>query len=264
MPEIHLPDGKSLHYLDLNPSSQRVVLLLHGLGATNESWLLQTQALIDAGYRAIAPDAPGFGGSSRLSGRITIAQMASPLVSLLSSLGLGSADVVGLSMGGTLALQLALEHPEYVNHLVLVSTFARLRLWRPLLLPYHAVRIFLVLLFGLRVQASTVARRVFPEEDQEAMRQAFIKEIASAEAGSYRQAMRALAAFDVRGRLGKIQASTLVVSGACDATVPASGQRELLLRIRGAQQVIIGGGGHAVNVDHAEEFNRILLDFLAS
>ena len=264
MPEIRLPNGETIHYLDLNPSSPRGVLLIHGLGATSESWLLQAPALIEAGYRVIAPDAPGFGGSSRAPGRASIAEMASPLAMLLTSLGIFRADVVGLSMGGTLALQLALDHPEGVNHLVLVSTFAHLRIWNPLLLPYYAVRILLVLLFGLPAEAPAVARRVFPAEDQEPMRQVFIEEIASAKAGSYRQAMRALATFDVRGRLGEIRAPTLVVSGDRDTTVPPSGQRELLVGIQGAQQIIIGGAGHAVNVDHAEHFNRILLEFLAS
>jgi 3-oxoadipate enol-lactonase len=264
VPEILLPSGESIHYLDVNPSAGEVVLLLHGLGATGESWLLQIPALIQAGYRAVAPDAPGFGGSTRPMAKTTIAQMASPMASLLRSLGIGAADVVGLSMGGTLALQLALDHPERVKHLVLVSTFAHLRMGNPVLLPYYAVRILLVLLFGPRAQASGVARRVFPNDDQERMRQALIEQVAMADVRSYRGAMRALAAFDVRGRLGEIRNPTLVVSGDRDSTVAPAAQREVQLGIRGAQQLIVRGGGHAVNVDHAEEFNRILLKFLGS
>jgi len=55
-----------------------------------------------------------------------------------------------------------------------------------------------------------------------------------------------------------------VVSGDRDSTVPPAAQREVQLGIRGAQQLIVRAGGHAVNVDHAEEFNQILLEFLAS
>ena len=53
----------NLHYLDPNPSGSPAVLLLHGLGANGSSWTLQFDALIEAGFRPIAPDAPGFGES---------------------------------------------------------------------------------------------------------------------------------------------------------------------------------------------------------
>ncbi len=195
---------------------------------------------------------------------MNITQMASPMVFLLHSLEIGRADVVGLSMGGTLALQLALEHPETVKHLVLVSTFAHLRIGKPLLVPYYAARILLVLLFGPRAQASTVAHRVFADDSQEPLRQTFIEEVASADPWSYRGAMRALATFDVRRRLGEIRSPTLVVGGDCDTTIPLAVQKDLVIGIRGAQQAILHAAGHAVNVDHAEEFNRILVGFLAS
>lgn len=264
MPEILLPGGGRLHYLDLNPSAERAVVLLHGLGATGESWLLQAPVLVQAGYRTLAPDAPGFGESTPLRGGSSIAQMAAPMAFLLQSLDVGPVDVVGLSMGGTLALQLALDCPEVVKHLVLVSTFARLRIAKPLLIPYYAARILLVLLFGARAQAPAVARHVFADEDQEPLRQTLVEEIASADPRSYRRAMLALAAFDVRHRVGTIRHPTLVISGERDSTIPPSIQKELALAIPGARQVIVSGAGHALNVDHPEEFNRILLGFLAS
>jgi len=264
MPEIPLPGGARLHYLESNPSRRPTVLLLHGLGATGQSWQLQTPPLVQAGYRVLAPDAPGFGNSSSAKGAVSIAQMASAMVRLLRSLEIERADVVGLSMGGTIALRLVLEHSELVGHLVLVSTFAHLRIAKPMLIPYYAARVLLVLLFGPRVQATAVARRVFSDQSQEPMREAFLQEVASAAPRSYRGAMRDLATFDVRQRLGEIRRPTLVVGGDQDTTIPLPLQKELVVGIRGARLAIVHGAGHAVNVDHAEEFNRILVEFLSS
>ncbi len=69
MPEIFLPDGGRLHYLDLNPSGEHAVLLLHGLGATGESWLLQTPALTRPGIEPLLPTHQALGGQRARRGQ---------------------------------------------------------------------------------------------------------------------------------------------------------------------------------------------------
>jgi len=84
----------TLHFLDPNPSGHPPVLLLHGLGADGSSWTLQLAALTAAGFRPIAPDAPGFGQSSYDGRGWSIRRIAGQLADLLQGLGAGPVHVV--------------------------------------------------------------------------------------------------------------------------------------------------------------------------
>jgi 3-oxoadipate enol-lactonase len=238
--------------------------LLHGLGANSQSWLFQTHPLHQAGFRTIAPDAPGFGQSTYAGGRATLDLFCSPIASLVKNLGIDPFIVVGISMGGAIALQLALDHPERISRLILVNTFARLNVTNPLILPYFAVRFILINTLGLQTQAKAVAKHIFPYPDQEIFRQGLIEQISQADPYAYRAAMRALARYDVRDRLKEIQCPTFVITGDRDTTVPLEIQRYLAQNIIGARQVIIKDAGHAVTIEQPEQFNQVLVEFLCS
>jgi len=239
-------------------------VLLHGLGATSQSWDLQIPALTQAGFRVIAPDARGFGCSPYPGGNHRIADMADDVAALLQRIDGAPAHVIGISMGGTLALQLALDHAELVRRLVLVNTFASLRPDRPSVWLYFALRMLLVNTVGLQAQAQTVARRIFPRPEQSFLRETLIAQICQADPRGYRVTMRALALFDVTRRLGEIRAPTLIVSGADDTTVPLKSQRLLVERISGARHLVIAAAGHAVTVEQPHAFNQAIVEFLTS
>ena len=265
MPEITLSPGLSIHYLDSDPSGRLpAVVLLHGLGATAESWQLQIPALTEAGFRSIAIDARGFGQSVYPGGKITIAAFAQDTAHLLQHLEIPSAHVVGISMGGTTALELGCGYAQLVDKLVLVDTFARLNPPSPAGWLYFLWRFILVQTLGVETQARAVAQHIFPHPDQAELRQELIAQVKQAHPKAYRGSMRALAAFNRLDCLSNITAPTLVVTGSEDTTVPLNLQRQLAERIPGARQVIIPGAGHAVTVDQPEAFNRALLDFLCS
>ncbi len=250
------------HFLDFNPDGRPEVLLLHGLGADGSSWGYQIPTLCEAGIRPIAPDLPGFGKSLPGEGRWSIARAAQDVARLAAGLAAGPVTAVGISMGGTLALQLALEYPRLVEKLVLISTFACLRPMRFDEMSYLVGRFVVANLRGKEYQAETVARRLFPNPAQEALRRELVQRILQADDLIYRQAMQSLAVFDVRKRLGEIFVPTLVISGENDTTVHLSNQRELAAGIRGARHVVIPNAGHAVIADQAMVFNQHLLKFI--
>jgi pimeloyl-ACP methyl ester carboxylesterase len=188
--------------------------------------------------------------------------MAEDMAQLLSRLQTGPVHVVGISMGGTIALQLALDYPGLVDRLVLVNTFASLRFDQPSTLLYFAVRYLLIHATGLPTQAQVVAHRLFPKPEQDQLRREFYEQVIQSNPHGYRAAMRALARFDVRRRLYEISAPTLVITGELDASIPPKIQRRLSEGISGARHVTIPSAGHAVTADQPEEFNRVLLDFL--
>ena len=252
----------SLHYLDPNPSGNPTVLLLHGLGADGTSWSLQLPALSQAGFRTLAPDVPGFGGSPYDGAGWNIRRVAGQMAGLLEELGSCPVHVVGLSMGGVIAQQFVLDFPHLTKKLVLVSAFSALR---PETLggwAYFVRRAATVLMLGQKAQAQVVARRLFPDPKDLELREMFIAVVGRADPRAYRQAMTALGLFDSRKRLHEIQAPTLVITGADDSTVSPARQKLLAQGIPGARQVIIPDAGHAVSVDQAEKFNQTLLEFL--
>ena len=261
MPRLKLSHDQFLHYADPNRGGSPVVLLLHGLGATSESWAAQVPVLVEAGYRVIAPDTRGFGRST-YPGHTSVPAMAADMAELLRQLEISSAHVVAISMGGTLALQLALDHSTYVQSLLLANTFAQLRPdglsgWL-----YFSLRLLLVHTLGLETQARAVVRRIFPRENQEHLRAALVAQIMQADPRAYRATMRALARFNVVGRLAEIGVPTLVITGENDTTVQPKYQRALATLIPSARRVVIPEAGHAVTADQPQAFNRELLEFL--
>lgn len=251
-----------LRFIDPHPAGSPSVLLLHGLGANGSMWTLQFDDLIAAGYRPIAPDAPGFGDSPYDGRGWNFERVAADLAALLRELETGPAHVVGLSMGGVIAQQFALDYPALTRKLVLVSTFSVLRPSTLSQWLYFLQRLVVVHLVGLEQQAQIVARRVFPLPEQEALRQMAAAQIARADPRAYRAAMRHLGLFDSRRRLNEIRVPTLVITGECDSTVSPSRQKLLAEGIPNARQIVLPGGGHAVAIDQAKAFNRALLEFL--
>lgn len=252
------------HYLDFNPEGTPPVLLLHGLGADGSSWGYQIPFLCEAGFRPIAPDMPGFGKSIPDDKRWTIGSTAADLARFIIGLKVEPVMVVGISLGGTVALQLGLDYPELVERLVLINTFACLRPKRFDEMGYLVKRFVVANLRGKEYQADAVAQRLFPKPDQTELRKELTQRILQSDERIYRQAMQSLALFDVRKRLAEIKIPTFVISGENDTTVPLPNQNDLVQGIAGARQVIIPDAGHAVIVDQYARFNHELIGMLTT
>jgi len=218
--------------------------------------------LSQAGFRPIAPDAPGFSHSPYDGKGWSIASVAQEMTDLLAELQTGPAHVVGISMGGVIAQQMALDYPQWIRKLVLVSTFAALRPESMNSWLYLLGRFVLVHTLGLPAQAKVVARRIFTLAEQEELRQMLVTTITQSDPRAYRAAMRALALYDSRKCLAEIRAPALVITGDRDTTVPPPRQKLLVEGIPGAQQVVIKESSHAVSVEQPKVFNKELLAFL--
>jgi 3-oxoadipate enol-lactonase len=162
------------------------------------------------------------------------------------------------------ALTMALNHPKRVEHLVLMNTFACLRPRRLNELAYLLGRFMVANLRGIEYQANMVARRLFPEPDEEVMRQELVRRIIQSDPRVYRAAMRALGLFNIRRRLKDIHIPTTVITAENDSTVNCDIQGELVHGIFGARQVIIPDSGHAVIVDQPERVNQALIEIFSA
>lgn len=115
-------DGHWLAVTDLGPLDGPAILLVHGLVSDSSTWARPAAGLAAAGYRVIAPDLLGHGRSDKpADGEYHLASFAASLHALLLELDVRSVTVIGHSLGGAIAMQLAHDHPELVHRLVLVS-----------------------------------------------------------------------------------------------------------------------------------------------
>jgi 3-oxoadipate enol-lactonase len=262
MAQLRLTPSLTIEYFDSGPLGAPSILFLHGLGASLESWALQMPAFQEAGFRVLAADARGFGGSTYPAGLLNAEVMAADHAALLERLEAAPAHIVGLSMGGTTALQLTIDYAKFVRSAVLANTFAALRPASPRGWFYFLLRFMLVHTLGVPAQARAVSTRVFPHPDQQPYREKLIQQVNRADPRAYRAVMRSLARFNLLPRLDQVGCPTLIVTGDQDTTVPPRLQRSLAERIPGARHEIIPGSGHAASIDNPEEFNRIVLGFV--
>ena len=259
MPTVHT-NSINMYYESRGEGSP--LLLLHGLGSCTEDWELQLPAFAGH-YRVIVADMRGHGRSDKPPGPYSVPQMGADVLGLLDALKVESTHVVGLSMGGMVAFQLAVDRPERVRSLVIVNS-------GPALVPRTTgewlrvqQRLALARLFPPARSGRFLSRRLFPKPEQEEMRQQLIERWARNDQKAYLASMRALVGWSVLDRIGGIQQPVLVVSGDRDYT-PVESKREYAARLPNARLVVIEDSGHATPIDQSERFNAVVLEFLLS
>lgn len=250
MPYVRGPQGNRIHYRRLGDPSRPVVLLVHGLGMPGDMWIDEPQFLVDRGLQVLVPDNRGTGRSDVPTRPWTMGHMADDHRAVLDHAGVDAAIVVGISMGGMIAQQLALRAPGRVRGLVLMATWAGLphgRLPKP-----EAIRRLLDLgRLGTGPMDREAALLLIPESELPNVGKHFGRwpKILGAQPTTPRAFMMqfgAVATHSTGGRLDRIRVPTQVVSGEEDILVPPSNSELLAHRIPGAELELLPGIGHAV------------------
>lgn len=236
------------------------LLFLHGVGGSKAAWDRQLPYFAARGYRALAWDQPGYGGTDPVE-PYDLEQVAS---ALRRAVGDEPAILVGHSMGGFVAQEAYARFPECVRALVLCSTsaafggassgFAR---------QFIAARI--APLDEGRTMAE-IAARLMPTmrgSSSDPAGLALAERLMSAvPPETYRKAVRLLTTFDRREQLSRIRVPTLLLAGSDDRVAPAAVMERMAQRIPGAEYVLLKGCGHLGPMDQPEPFNQALADFL--
>jgi 3-oxoadipate enol-lactonase len=215
------------------------LLLVHGAGGTHHHWPEELRAL--PGRRVIALDLPGHGGSPGPSLR-SVPEYARRVLALLDALAVPSAVVAGHSMGGAIAMTLALEVPSRVAALALVATGAKLRV-------SQAVLQMTADPAALAAGAKGMADWAFGSLGGPALREEFTADMLATAPGVAHGDFSACDAFDVMARLGEIRMPALVVCGAEDRLTPPKYAELLRERIPGARLELVPGAGHMVQLE---------------
>ena len=251
-------------YYEVHGQGEPLVLIM-GLGANTRGWDMQVPAF-SREFQVVAFDNRGSGRSDKPATSYSMRLFAEDTAGLMDALGIASAHVYGVSMGGFIAQELALSYPQRVRTLVLGATSCggrqaaaaspeQLTLMASLntLGPEEAAERGLPLLYSdefIAQKRQELIQRSLAHADLRSPPEAFGRQV---------QAAVRHKAYD---RLPQIRCPTLIISGSEDKIVPAENSRILADRIPGAELVVLPKAGHGYPVECAEESNAIVLAFL--
>ncbi len=257
-------DGTALRYIDEGRGPP--VVFLHGLGASMYAWRKNLAPVAAAGYRVIAFDNRGFGFSDKPATGYDNASYARLTVALLDSLHLPDAVLIGHSMGGAIAAEVAIAHPERVRGLVLIGS-AGLGAREPPLFRVGRWPLVGPLLFAFRGRGLTErllkATYADPRKVSDADVDQYYAPVAEPEYGrSLRAVLREFRFDGLAGRLDHIAVPTLVLWGEADRLIPITLGRALAAGIPRAAFLSVPRAGHAVQEEAPDEVNRLLNRFL--
>jgi pimeloyl-ACP methyl ester carboxylesterase len=266
MPELKRQDVEL--YYELSGHGPPV-LFIQGVGVVGEGWRPQVNALQDR-FQTLLFDNRGIGKSASCRGPITLEAMADDTRALMDAVGWKSAHVIGHSMGGVIAQQLALDAPERVRSLSLLCTFAR---GKDAARPTPRV---IWLSLRARVGTRQMRRRAFldmlypPEalqnEDTDALAQrvgALVGRDLADQPAILMQQLRALGRHNTFSRLHELAGiPAYVLSAAFDPIALPRFGRQLAAAIPGARFELMNDASHGVPIHRADEVNRRLIEFL--
>lgn len=235
------------------------LLLIHGLGSSGLDWEHQLPAL--QGFRTVVVDLRGHGRSTRGDIAFSLPLFAADLAALLGHLGIESAHVVGLSLGGGIAFQLALDHPARVRSLGIVNSGPQ-GITNPLAaVLLVGMRLLTIRLMGLPRLGEKVADKLFPHAEHAQRKATFVERFAGNDPLCYRRALQSLVGWSVLGRLAEIQVPVLVVTADQDYT-PVKWKEGYCRKLAHAELVVVPDSRHALPIEKPEAFNPVLVEFL--
>jgi pimeloyl-ACP methyl ester carboxylesterase len=258
-------DRLDISYLQAGDAGPAVVML-HGWGAFKELWWATLRGM-GRDHRCFALDFPGH-GDSPIGSSDSIGALAETVAAFCDDMGLGEIVLMGHSMGGAVAAELALRRPELVKRLVLVDAAVDAHL-----MPLYA-RIYLIPTFGwgiLRL-SQLIGRQIrpigamVPHEHGGGLLRPWLRRasyMAGFEPEGLHRIYRSLFATQAGGRLAQISVPTLVITGQFDGLVPTTNSRRLARLVPGARYKEIRGAMHNPMDERPRSFERAVRIFLA-
>ncbi len=257
--------GYDIHLAEAGAGPAVVFIHGSGPGASGASNFRQNYgAFVAAGYRVVLPDLIGYGASSKPEGiDYTLALFTDTLFDALRQHGIERAILVGNSLGGGVALQIALDHPEFVERLVLMAPGCIEEQADYFKMPGIARMVsgFGSPDFSLAEQKRLVSNLVHPDFVTQISDELIAERFAVARTQP-KDVLARMRTPNLGPRLGEIDRPILVLWGVNDEFCPESGARHFLERCADARCISFTRTGHWVQVERAEEFNRYALEFL--
>lgn len=237
-----------------------VLLFLHGLGSTKADWDAQVP-FFSKKYRVVVVDLRGHGKTSIPSKDYGVRFMTEDIKQLLDVLKIEKTSVVGFSMGGAVAFQLAYDSPEKIKNLVIVNSGPDFNNMGKIGEDLLNNRTEFLKTKGLNVLAKEIAYNMFPEDTQVDMRNQFEERCKENDYDAYYNSFVTLMNWGLGDKLKEIKTRTLIVASDMDYT-PVSFKEEYVKRMPNAELSVIKNSRHGTVIDQPKEFNKVLENFL--
>jgi 3-oxoadipate enol-lactonase len=250
-------DGARLYFQQAGAGAPLV--LLHGLGASSADWEYQVPELARH-FLVIVPDFRGHGASDR-TGEYGVERFANDTWQLLDKLRITQPTLVGHSMGGAVAMQMALDRPGAVPRLVLANTLPSFLTDTPGKRAMLWLRLLLMGLLGPRRMSEIMTRRLYPHPEQAKLRAKVARRNARNDRNVYLASLRALTRWSIRDRLAALTQPVLVIASEHDYFEGAEVQR-FMAALPDGRLRDFPGARHGLPLEQPEAFNRALLEFL--
>ena len=252
-------DSTSIYY---ESSGQgHPVLFIHGLGSSTRDWERQTAVFSDS-LRVTTVDLRGHGRSDKPKSPYSVEQFANDVAGVTDELDLAPISVVGISLGGMVAFQLAADRPELIDRLVVVNALPDNNLLadaRGQIL----IRKLMVRFLGLKRMGKILGKRLFPDENMAEERALMAERWAENDKAAYQRAFQAIVDWPgVTEELAGFDRPALMISSDHDY-VPLEEKQPYLELLPWMRHEVIEDARHAVPMERTEQFNRVLGGFLA-
>ncbi len=249
----------ALAHTILGDRSLPMLVMSSSLGTTRSMW--EPQHALQSQYCLLLYDHRGHGASPAPDGPYSIDELGEDVIALLDHLGVETASFCGLSLGGMVGLWLASQHPQRIDRLIVMCALARLE---PV--SRYSERALAVRAGGLESIAAGVVSHWFTPAfagRQPATVRRFADELAGMPAEGYASCCDAIVACDLRDRIRRIDAPTLLIAGADDAIVRPSAAVLFGASFRDAIVAVVPDAAHLVNVEQPDIVSRLVLEHLA-
>jgi 3-oxoadipate enol-lactonase len=236
-----------------------MLVMSSSLGTTRSMW--EPQYALRSRYSLLVYDHRGHGASPAPDGPYSIDDLGADVIALLDDLGVESASFCGLSLGGMVGLWLAAHHPQRIDRLIVMCALARLE---PV--SRYRERALAVRSGGLESIAAGVVSHWFTPAfvaEQPAAVRRFTEELAGQSAEGYAGCCDAIVACDLRDRIRRIDAPTLLIAGADDPIVRPAAAVLFGASFRDAIVAVVPDAAHLVNVEQPDIVSRLVLEHMA-
>lgn len=241
--------------------SGELILFIHGLGSSTKDWEMQVPYFSNH-FEAISIDLRGHGQTKGTDGTYSIVQFASDIAKFIKSKG-KKVHVVGISMGGMVAFQLAIDYPALVSSLVIINSFVEVPMDDPVIRKGIRIRKLIPKLIGMRIMGRIIGKKVFPRKDQSKLRKLIADRWADNSVKEYIKAVNAIAGWTVKNELYRINCPVLVIGGEHDYT-SIEAKKNYTKLMKKADIVIIPNTGHALPIEVPDILNEIIHNFTKS